>query len=96
MTKGPTTAPIGSMLTDAVEIMAERKISELPVVDNSGRPLGLLDITDVVALFPEGQMPLRPAQSSKPAPIPAPKNPAFFRTAVRAGQTPARGENSGT
>lgn len=95
MTKGPTSAPIGSMLTDAVEIMAERKISELPVVDNAGRPLGLLDITDVVALFPEGNLPLRSAQPSKPATIPAPKNPAFFRTVGRTGQTPARGENSG-
>ncbi len=79
MTKRPTSAPIGSMLTDAVEIMAERKISELPVVDNAGRPLGLIDITDVVALFPEGGVPLRPAQAIKSAMPPAPKNPAFFR-----------------
>ena len=28
--------PLGSMLTDAVEIMAERKISELPVVETFG------------------------------------------------------------
>ncbi len=94
MTKGPTTAPIGSMLTDAVEIMAERKISELPVVDSSGRPVGLIDITDVVALFPEGNMPLRPAQASKPATIPAPKNPAFFRNAGHAGQSSPRSDNS--
>ena len=40
------------MMVDAVAIMAERKISELPVVDAEGRPVGLIDITDVVALLP--------------------------------------------
>ena len=44
------------MMTDAVEIMAERKISELPVVDAGGRPIGLVDITDFVALVPEGSL----------------------------------------
>jgi arabinose-5-phosphate isomerase len=41
------------MLTSAVTIMAQRKISELPVVDNDGRPAGLIDITDVVGLLPK-------------------------------------------
>ena len=45
------------MMTDAVAIMAERKISELPVVDADGRPLGLIDITDVVALLPKETLP---------------------------------------
>jgi len=53
MTKGPATVPGGSMLIDAVTIMAERKISELPVVNRDGQPMGLLDITDVVSLLPE-------------------------------------------
>jgi arabinose-5-phosphate isomerase len=53
MTLRPSTAPAGSMMLDAVAIMAERKISELPVVDRRGRPQGMLDVTDVVALFPE-------------------------------------------
>ena len=29
---------VGSMMVDAVAIMAQRKISELPVVDAGGRP----------------------------------------------------------
>ena len=33
MTVNPRTVAAGSMLTDAVAIMAERKISELPVID---------------------------------------------------------------
>ncbi len=53
MTTHPRTVPQGSMMVDAVSIMAERKISELPVIDSVGRPQGLLDITDVVGLFPE-------------------------------------------
>jgi arabinose-5-phosphate isomerase len=53
MTSRPRTVPRGSMMVDAVAIMAERKISELPVIDAAGRPQGLIDITDVVGLFPE-------------------------------------------
>ena len=30
-----------------------RKISELPVVDTAGSPMGLVDITDVVAFLPK-------------------------------------------
>lgn len=57
MTCQPRTVPAGSMMVDAVTIMAERKISELPVVDADGRPVGMLDITDVVGLFPEARLP---------------------------------------
>ncbi len=53
MTPNPLRAQAGSMMTDAVAIMAERKISELPVVDASDKPIGLIDITDVVALLPK-------------------------------------------
>lgn len=53
MTVGPITVTSGSMLLDAVTILAQRKISELPVVDAAGAPIGLLDITDVVSLTPD-------------------------------------------
>lgn len=39
----------GTRLTDAIEVLRSRRISELPVVDPAGRPLGLLDITDVIS-----------------------------------------------
>ncbi len=39
----------GAKLVEAVEILRSRRISELPVVDTAGRPLGLLDITDVIS-----------------------------------------------
>jgi arabinose-5-phosphate isomerase len=53
MTVNPRTVVQGSMLTDAVAIMAERKISELPVIDATHAPAGLLDITDLVGMIPE-------------------------------------------
>ncbi len=52
MTKSPTTARCGQKLADAVDVLALRKISELPVIDDNGSPLGMIDITDVVALLP--------------------------------------------
>ena len=40
----------GAKFTDAVDIMVEHKISELPVVDAEDKPLGMIDITDVLGL----------------------------------------------
>jgi arabinose-5-phosphate isomerase len=53
MTSAPLRVQVGSLMIDAVTIVAERKISELPVVDSDGKPVGLIDITDVVALLPK-------------------------------------------
>ena len=50
MTKDPITTTSGSRLQEATAIMSNRRISELPVVDERKRPIGLLDITDLVAL----------------------------------------------
>src|SRR5262249_46169182 len=52
MTPEPITVMVGTRLIDAVEILSRRKISELPVVDADGRPVGLLDITDLIGLVP--------------------------------------------
>jgi len=76
MTKNPTVAPRGSMLNDAVSMMAERHISELPVVDADGRPVGLLDITDIVALYPDSAPGALPAQSAGTANLPRSKSAA--------------------
>ena len=50
MTKGPITVGSKERMSVAIEILASRNISELPVVDLRNRPLGLIDITDVVSL----------------------------------------------
>ena len=48
MTSNPATVAGGTLLSAACEILAARKISELPVVDDAGIPLGMIDITDIV------------------------------------------------
>jgi arabinose-5-phosphate isomerase len=52
MTRDPLTVPLGTRVGDAVEVLRQHKISELPVVDADNRPVGLLDITDLIGLFP--------------------------------------------
>jgi arabinose-5-phosphate isomerase len=61
MTRNPLRVEVGSMMVDAVAVMAGRKISELPVIDADGKPVGLVDITDVVALLPTESLPDQPA-----------------------------------
>ena len=53
MTHQPVTVSVGTRVIDAVEIMRRRKFSELPIVDQQGRPVGLLDITDLMGLIPK-------------------------------------------
>lgn len=50
MTPAPLMVPVGTRLSDAVDILRNRKISELPVVDAAGKPVGLIDITDLIGL----------------------------------------------
>jgi arabinose-5-phosphate isomerase len=53
MTPEPITVREGSRVLDALEILRQRKISELPVVDSEGRPVGVIDITDLIVLAPQ-------------------------------------------
>ena len=48
MTRSPLTIRSGARMDEAVTLMRARKISELPVLDEDGRPVGLLDITDLI------------------------------------------------
>jgi arabinose-5-phosphate isomerase len=50
MTVNPTTVLTGSFLADAMAEMSHLRISELPVIDAHHRPIGMLDITDLVSL----------------------------------------------
>ena len=50
MTPNPITALHGTRVADAIEVLRRCKISELPVVDALGRPVGLIDITDLIGL----------------------------------------------
>ena len=66
MTRCPTTVLTGALLTQAITVLAAKKISELPVVDEQGKPLGLIDITDVVGQTHE-LAPAPTAESAAPA-----------------------------
>ena len=52
MTPDPVQVAVGATLAEAVEAMKARKISELPVVEGGGRPVGLIDLTDLIGLVP--------------------------------------------
>ena len=53
MAKSPATVQSGDRMSAAIEILTARKFSELPVIDSQGRPLGMIDVTDVVGMLPE-------------------------------------------
>jgi arabinose-5-phosphate isomerase len=50
MTRTPTVLACDALVRDAVRLMRERRLDELPIVDHTGRPVGLLDVQDLVAL----------------------------------------------
>ena len=52
MTRSPTTAVVGERLSEAVERLQQRSLSELPVIDQQGKPVGMIDITDLLSLLP--------------------------------------------
>ena len=83
MTKRPTTVPTGSMMTDAVEIMAERKISEIARggrrgqagrADRHHRHRGLVSRGKLRAA---SGLPRATAAGARLGQPPRPKNPAF-------------------
>jgi arabinose-5-phosphate isomerase len=59
MTHQPITVVTGTRVIDAVDELSRRKISELPVVDAQGRPVGMVDITDLI-----GMVPVEPAEKA--------------------------------
>ncbi len=50
----------GELMPVALRILGQRKISELPVVDVDNRPIGLIDVTDVMSMM-SGYWPTTPA-----------------------------------
>lgn len=51
MTRRFQTISSGCYLPEAMRLLAQRKISELPVVGNDLAPLGIIDITDVMSVM---------------------------------------------
>lgn len=77
MTRSPKSVVCGSMMTDAVEVLVEKRISELPVIDADGRPAGLIDVTDVVAWLPAGTPSAEPDDAPKPEDSAGPQTVPF-------------------
>jgi arabinose-5-phosphate isomerase len=49
MTNNPVTVKDADLASHALRVMEEKKLDELPVVDAKGKPIGMLDIQDLVA-----------------------------------------------
>jgi len=66
MTRTFSAVQSGAKLMDAIDIMVQHKISELPVVDANDKPLGMIDITDVLGLEHEAARDLQrhPSEST--------------------------------
>ncbi len=50
MTRSPTTIAATALVSEAERILTEKKIDELPVVDEAGRPVGLIDVQDILSV----------------------------------------------
>jgi arabinose-5-phosphate isomerase len=58
MTRRPLTVTVGQKMGAAIDLMRAKKVSELPVVDADGRPVGMLDVTDLIGVdLPEDSAP---------------------------------------
>jgi arabinose-5-phosphate isomerase len=52
MTTRPVVIAPTARVGEALDLLRARKFSELPVVDADGRPVGMIDITDLIGLAP--------------------------------------------
>ena len=50
MTARPSALSADALVRDAVQLVRERRLDEIPVVDADGRPLGLIDVQDLVSM----------------------------------------------
>jgi arabinose-5-phosphate isomerase len=50
MTMHPAHLTVDQLVRDAVQIVRERRLDEIPVLDQDGRPVGLVDVQDLIAM----------------------------------------------
>jgi arabinose-5-phosphate isomerase len=50
MSKAPRTLPDSALTRDAVAMFREHRQDEIPIIDDAGRPVGLLDVQDLIAM----------------------------------------------
>jgi len=64
MTKDPTTLSDAALVRDAVRLVREHRRDEIPVVDQAGTPVGILDVQDLIAM--RVVQPEKPTGTSSP------------------------------
>lgn len=57
MTRNPLTIRMDAPILDAAQIMLEKKISGLPVVDDSGKLVGILTESDIFRMLVKSRIP---------------------------------------
>lgn len=67
MTHNPLTVTGTTAMSELLELLSQKKISELPVINEKKQPVGLIDITDVIGLFPNQFPDESPDDASPPA-----------------------------
>ncbi|MCH8316240.1 MAG: CBS domain-containing protein [Planctomycetes bacterium] len=50
MTRRPEHLLVDDLVRDAVRLMRENRHDEIPVLDHDGKPVGLVDVQDLIAL----------------------------------------------
>ena len=50
MTAGPRHLSTDARVRDAVQMIRELRVDEIPIVDDAGKPVALLDVQDLMAL----------------------------------------------
>jgi len=50
MTPRPQHLTVDDLVRDAVRLVRERRLDEIPVLDHDGRPVGLVDVQDLIAM----------------------------------------------
>lgn len=50
MTPRPQHLTVDDLVRDAVRLVRERRLDEIPVLDHEGRPVGLVDVQDLIAM----------------------------------------------
>jgi arabinose-5-phosphate isomerase len=50
MTARPTCLTVDALVRDAVRLVQEKRLDEIPVVDLAGKPLGLVDVQDLISM----------------------------------------------
>lgn len=70
MTGSPISVRADALLTEAIELLAQHKISELPIIGADGKPVGLIDVTDLMASLPRTSFPPETTEPGGPSMYP--------------------------